>query len=172
MLTYGKPTPNAMHQNNLTFIAAYNPKDPPELLFKRCIDCREIAIIAQVPYTAKQLLMNIVDLFTCASIYMRDMDNWECKPDTNKMYFNLRSLIQATYQCRLASGVITATQSGYASNNHFARLTATDDVLDNGTAETIIKSIQNHMANLSATILLQSTTSNNANTSIFNALMQ
>jgi hypothetical protein len=35
MSTYGKPTPNAMRQNNSTFIAAYNPKDPPELLFKR-----------------------------------------------------------------------------------------------------------------------------------------
>jgi hypothetical protein len=35
-----------MRQNNLTFIAAYNPKDPPKLLFKRCADCQEIAIVA------------------------------------------------------------------------------------------------------------------------------
>ncbi len=65
-----------------------------------------------------------------------------------------------------------ATQSGYTSNNHFAGLTTADDVSDDGTAKTIVESIQTHMANLSATILLQSTGSNNANTAIFNASMQ
>jgi hypothetical protein len=49
MLTYGKPTPNVMCQNNLTFIAAYNPQDPPKLLFKPCADFQEIAIVAWVP---------------------------------------------------------------------------------------------------------------------------
>jgi hypothetical protein len=93
MLTYGKPTPDTMHHNNLTFIAAYNPKDPPELLFKHCTNCQEIVIIAKVPYTAEQLLMNIVDLFTHASIYTHDMDNWECKPDADKMYVNLQPFI-------------------------------------------------------------------------------
>jgi hypothetical protein len=28
MTTYGKPTPNVVHQNNLTFLSPYNPKDP------------------------------------------------------------------------------------------------------------------------------------------------
>jgi hypothetical protein len=75
MLRYGKPTPNMMRQNKLTFIATYNPKDPPELLFKHCADCQEIAIVARVPYMAKQLLMNIFNLFTCAGIYPHSMDN-------------------------------------------------------------------------------------------------
>jgi hypothetical protein len=51
MLTYGKPTPDAVHQNNVTFFSAYNPKDPPELLFKHITDCQEVAIVAKVPYT-------------------------------------------------------------------------------------------------------------------------
>ncbi len=46
MTMYGKHTPKAMCQNNITFISAYNPKDPPKLLFKRCADCQEIGIIA------------------------------------------------------------------------------------------------------------------------------
>ncbi len=75
MPRYGKPTPDAMCQNKLTFIAAYNPKDPPELLFKHCTDCQEIAIDARVPYTAKRLLMHIVNLFTHAGIYPHGMDN-------------------------------------------------------------------------------------------------
>jgi hypothetical protein len=32
--TYGKPTPDAMRQNNFAFLAPYNPQEPPELLFK------------------------------------------------------------------------------------------------------------------------------------------
>jgi hypothetical protein len=172
MSTYGKPTPDAMCQNNLTFIAAYNLKDLPKLLFKCCADCQEIAIVARVPYMAKQLLMNIVNLFRHAGIHARDMDDWECKPNANQMYVNLRPFIQAVYQHHLASGVNTATQSGYASNNHFAGLTITDNVSDDGTADTIVDSIQTHMANLSASVLLQSTASNNANTAVFNALLQ
>jgi hypothetical protein len=172
MPTHGKPTPNTMRQNNLTFNTAYNPKDPPKLLFKHCPNCQEIAIVARVPCTAKQLLMNIVDLFTHAGIYAHDMDNWECKPNTDKTYINLHPFIQTTYQRRLASGVIMATQSRYASNNCFAGLTTTDDVSDNGMAKSIVKSIQTHIANLSATILLQSTVSNDVNTAIFNASMQ
>ncbi len=172
MLTYGKPSPDAMRQNNLTFIASYNLKDPPGLLFKRCASCQEIAIVARVPYSPEQLLMNIVDLFTHAGIYARNMDNWECKPDADKTYVNLRPFIQAAYQRCLVSGVITATQSGYALNNCFAELTATDNILDDGTADTIIESIQTHMANLSTSVFLQPTMSNNTNTAIFNASMQ
>jgi hypothetical protein len=110
--TYGKPTPDAMCQNNLTFITAYNPKDPPKLLFKRCADCQEITIVARVPDKAEQLLMIIVDLFMHAGIYAWDIDDWECKPDAKKTYVNLRPFIQAAYQHPLASGVVMATQSG------------------------------------------------------------
>ncbi len=114
MTMYGTPTPNAMRQNNLTFISTYNPKDPPELPFKRCANCQEIAIVVKVPYTSKQLLMNVVNLFTRSGIYLRDMDKWEHKPGVNKMHVNLRPFIQAAYQRRLTLGMITATQSGYA----------------------------------------------------------
>ncbi len=126
MTTYGKLKPGMMCQNDLMFLFPYNPKDPPELLFRRCADCQEIAIVAKVPYMPKQLLMNVVDLFTHAGIYTRDMDDWECKPNNNKTCVNLCPFIQAAYQCRLASGVITASQSGYASNNCFAGLTTED----------------------------------------------
>ncbi len=154
MMTYDKPTPDAVHQNNLTFIATYNPKDPPKLLFKRVADCQEVAIMAKVMSTMKQLLMNIVYLFTRLGVYARDMDNWERKPLANQTYFNLRPFIQAAYHCHLASGVITATRNGYAFNNCFAGLTAKGDVSDDGTADTIVESINTHMANLSASVLL------------------
>jgi hypothetical protein len=172
MTMYSKPSPNAMCQNNLTFISTYNLKVPPKLLFKRCAKCQEIAIIVKVPYTTEQLLMNIVDLFTCLGIYASNMDDWERKPDADKTYFNLCPFNQATYQCPLASGVITPTQSSYASSNRFAGLTAEDNVSGDGTAKTILESINTHMANISASVLSQSNATDNANTAIFNTSMQ
>ena len=172
MLTYGKPTPDAVRQNNVMFFSAYNPQDPPELLFKRIADCQEVAIVAKVPYTTEQLLMNVVDLFTRAGIYARDMDDWERKPPAEQTYYNLRPFIQAAYQRRLASGLITATGSGYASNNRFAGFTADDEASEDGTADTIVESINSHIANLTASVMTQSNAANDANTAMFNASMQ
>ena len=113
--------------------------------------------------------MNVVDLFMRAGIYAHDMDDWERKPPNEQTYYNLRPFIQAAYQRRLASGVITATASGYASNNQFAGLTADDKASDDDTAETIIESIISNMANLTASVLTQPNASSDVNTAIFNA---
>ncbi len=86
MLTYGKSTPNAMRQNNLTSISTYNPKDPPKLRFKRCANCQEVAIVLKVPYMSEQLLMNVIDLFMHLGIYAPYMDDWEYKAKANKTY--------------------------------------------------------------------------------------
>ena len=75
MLTYGKPTPDAMRQNNLNFLTPYNPQETPEILFKQCRDCQEIAIIAKVPYTKEQLLMNVVYLLHQCGLYTRDLED-------------------------------------------------------------------------------------------------
>jgi hypothetical protein len=149
MLTYGKPTPDAVRQNNLTFFFAYNPKDPPEVLFKHFANCQEIAIDAKVPFTANQFLMNTFDLFTRSGLYVRGMDNWEQKLPTDQTYFLSRPFIQAAYQRRLPSGSVTAAASRYSSVNCFAGLGAEDGVSDNGTTKTVIESINAHMANLS-----------------------
>jgi hypothetical protein len=49
MKIYDQPTPDAMRQNMT--------QDPPEILFKWCADCQEVAIIANEKYTDQQLLM-------------------------------------------------------------------------------------------------------------------
>jgi hypothetical protein len=75
--TFGKPTPDTMCQNNPTFLAAYNPQDPPQLLSKQCTDCQEIATLAQNPYTTRQLLLNALDLITQCGFYQRNIKDWE-----------------------------------------------------------------------------------------------
>jgi hypothetical protein len=54
-------------------------------------------------------------------------------------------------QKRISSGTMTSAQGGYSGGgNRFAGLTTADeDVLDDGTAETIAGTISSHMANLS-----------------------
>ncbi len=100
------------------------------------------------------------------------MDDWERKPLTDQTYFNLRPFIQAAYQRRITSGTVTASAGGYGSNNRFAGLSTEDDVSDDGTAKTIVESINNHMANLSASVMTQLSASNDANTTVFNAAIQ
>jgi hypothetical protein len=59
---YSKPTPDAMCQNNVNFLAEYNLQDPPEILFKRCTDIQEISTLAKNLYTTQQLLINALNL--------------------------------------------------------------------------------------------------------------
>jgi hypothetical protein len=94
MKTYGQPTPDVMRQNMTTFLSPYNPQDPPEILFKRCADCQEIAIIANVKYTNQQLLINVINLLTGCGIYQRNLEDWDQKSKAKRRCINLRPFIQ------------------------------------------------------------------------------
>ncbi len=171
MKTYSRPMPNAMQQNMTTFLAPYNPQDPPEILFKHCADCQEVVITANVKYTNEQLLMNIIDLLTPCGLYQCDLDDWDRKPDAEKTWLNLRPFIQEAYQRCLASGNMTTGQGGYASRNRFAGFAnnaGEDNVLDDDTAKTITTTINSHMASLSA----QTAASLEANAMQINASLQ
>jgi hypothetical protein len=150
MSTYRNPTPDAMLQNNLNFLAPYNPQEPPEILFKRCTDCQEIAIIAKVPYMPEQLLMNVVDLLHRCGLYTRDLEDWDRRADENKTWMHICTFIQEAYQRHLQSGVTTAALSGYASINRFAGLAEIDKASDDSLVETLAGTITTHLANLSA----------------------
>ena len=71
--TYGKPTPDAMRQNNVNFLAAYNPQDPPEILFKQCTDAQEIAMLTK--NLTQQLLINAIDLLVCCGLYQHNLED-------------------------------------------------------------------------------------------------
>jgi hypothetical protein len=116
------------------------------------------------------MLMNVVNLFTQAGIYARDMNNWDWKVNNAKTYLLFRPFIQDAYQRRLTSGPFTTGQGGYASFNRFAGLTTNNDISNNDTAETIAGTINNHMANVS--VSAQTTMLNNANMSLINASLQ
>ena len=102
--TYGKPTPGSMRQNNVNFLAAYNPQNPPEILFKRCTKVREIATLAKNLYMTQQLFINALDLIAQTGLYQCDLKDWECKPNADQTWINLRPHIQEAYQHRLTLG--------------------------------------------------------------------
>jgi hypothetical protein len=147
--TYVKPTPDAMCQNNVNFLAAYNPQDPPKILFKQCTDAQEIVTLAKNPYTTQQLLINAIDLLAHCGLYQRYLEDWECKPLGDQTWINLRPFIQEAYQRRLTSGTITSAQGVFAQNFRFAGLATDVDSYDD-TAETIAGTINSHMVNLKA----------------------
>ena len=147
--TYGKPTADAMRQNNVNFLVAYNPQDPPEILFKQCTDTQEIATLAENPYTTQQLLINAIDLLAHCGLYQCDLEDWERKPIGDQTWINMRPFIQEAYQRRLTSDTITSAQGGFAQNNRFAGL-ATDVNSNDDTAETIAGTINLHVVNLAA----------------------
>ncbi len=91
MKTYGRPTPDAMRQNMMNFLSPYNPQDLPEILFKHCNNCQEVA------FTNEQLLMNVIDLLTRCSLYQRDLEDWDCKLEPAKRWLNLHLFIQEVY---------------------------------------------------------------------------
>ncbi len=147
--TYGKPTPDAMRQNNVNFLAAYNPQDPPELLFKRCNDAQEIATLVKNPYTTQQLLIKAIDLLARSGLYQRDLEDWERKPIGDQTWINLQPFIQEAYRRRFTSGKITSAQGGFTQTKRFAGL-ATEVDSDDDTAKTIAGTINSHMANLTS----------------------
>jgi hypothetical protein len=146
--TFGKPTPDAMRQNIVNFLAAYNPQDPP-ILFKRCTDAQEIATLAKNPYTTQQLLITAIDLLARCRLYQHDLKDWEHKPLGDQTWINLRPFILEAYQRRRTSGMITSARGGFTQDNRFAGL-ATDVNSNDDTAETIAGIINLHMANLTA----------------------
>jgi hypothetical protein len=60
--TYGRPTPNALLQNNMLFCSAYSPADAPKTLFRHIKDCQEVQLLGKDEYTPKQLLNNTIRL--------------------------------------------------------------------------------------------------------------
>jgi hypothetical protein len=167
---YSKPMPDAMRQNNLTFLAPYNPQEPPKLLFKQCSDCQGIAIMAKVPYIGEQMMMNVINLLTRSGMFVQDLKDWDRTPSADQTWINLRSFIQEFYQQCITSRTMMSAQGGYTGGgNCFAGLTAKEDnVSDDNTAETIAGMINLHMANLS----LQTVGTIEASRSQVNATLQ
>ncbi len=82
---YGRPTPAALLQNDTLFWSVYSPQDAPKVLFRCIEDCQEVQVLGEDPYMAQQLLNNAVRLLLQCGLYLQDFEDWNCKPNTDKI---------------------------------------------------------------------------------------
>jgi hypothetical protein len=84
-MAYGKPTPMALHNNNLLFRSPMATNDAPELLFYRIEQCQGIATLAGDPYTQMQIINTVVRILMQVQVLpSKEFDTWEQTP--NKTY--------------------------------------------------------------------------------------
>jgi hypothetical protein len=66
--SYGKPTPMALHNNDLLFCSPMTTTDAPKMLFYRIKQCQEIATMAGDPYTQMQIMNMVVRILMQAQV--------------------------------------------------------------------------------------------------------
>jgi hypothetical protein len=113
--SYGKPTPMAMHNNDILFRSPMATTEAPEMLFYRIEQCQEIATLAGDPFTAMQVVNTAVRILMQAQVLpTKEFDTWEQTP--LKSYPALKTFIHAAYTRRLQSLALRTTtgQHGYA----------------------------------------------------------
>jgi hypothetical protein len=112
--SYGKPNMMTIHQNNLLFQSLFHPSDTPEMLFCRIEQCQETQMIAEDPYTPKQIISNTVRLLMASGIsLLKEFDTWDALK--NKKYPILKTFVHEAYTRRLTSIQLRnmAGQQGY-----------------------------------------------------------
>ena len=117
--TYGKLDTMTLLQNDTFFQSAFYPKNAHKLLFYRIEQCQEIQVLAQDPYSDKQIINNAVRLLMQASIFpLKEFDDWEAI--TPKSYPALKIFIGGAYTRHIWAQQLcnTAGQMGYTTQNN------------------------------------------------------
>jgi hypothetical protein len=75
---YGKPTPMALHNNDILFRSTMATTDAPKMLFYRIEQCQEIANLAEDPYTLMQIMNTVVLILMQAQVLpSKEFNTWE-----------------------------------------------------------------------------------------------
>jgi hypothetical protein len=107
-MSYGKPTPMALHNNDLLFCSPMTTTDAPEMLFYRIKQCQEIATLAGDPYTQMQIMNMVVRILMQAQVLpSKEFDTWE--QTAAKTYPGLKTFIHEAYTRRLQSLALRTT---------------------------------------------------------------
>ena len=140
--TYGKPDAQTTEANEAMFRMLIQQNQTPESVFLRLEECQEVAILADNPYTDKQLISQAVMILRKSNTFpIKDFDDWE--PKTNKTWALMKTNFQAAYTKRLNAISLgqTAGQQGCTSRNPWEIMANTigDDASTNpyGTHTTI-----------------------------------
>jgi hypothetical protein len=144
--SYGKPTPMALHNNNLLFRSPMATNEAPEMLFYRIKQCQEIATLAGDPYTQMQIINTVIHILMQEQVLpSKEFDTWE--QTSNNSSPGLKKFIHEAYTRRLQSLALRTTtgQQGYApggGTNMFNVLGSKDEDTDTANDETATTSTQ------------------------------
>ena len=159
-MAYGRPTPQALLQNDTLFRSVYSPQEAPEVLFRHIEDCQEVQILGEDPYTAQQLLNNAVCLLLQTRLYTRDFEDWDRKIATDKMWTKLKTFIQESYTRRMNASSITSGAHRYVQNAYAALGEESDEEDDD------VQTVITQMAALTTQSQLTASTSAETNESV------
>lgn len=140
--TYGKPDAQTTAANGAMYNMPITGGQTPESLFLRIEECQEVAILADDPYTFKQMINHTVRLLRKSNIFpIKEFDDWEPLP--NKTWAMMKLYFHDAYTRRLnvISLSQTSGQHGYSNPNQYEIMAHTvgDDAstTSDGTQNTI-----------------------------------
>jgi hypothetical protein len=91
-----------LFHNNTLFCSPFLATEAPETLFYQIEQYQEIPMIAQDPYTLKQIIGNTVRLLMQSGIFLlKEFDTWKVMPI--KSYPILKTFIHEAYSRRLTA---------------------------------------------------------------------
>jgi hypothetical protein len=93
---YSKPTPMALHNNDILFRSAMATTDAPEMLFYRIEQCQEIVTLVGDPYTPMPIMNTVVRILMQAQVLpSKEFNTWE--QTGVKTYPGLKTFVHEVY---------------------------------------------------------------------------
>jgi hypothetical protein len=75
---YGRPDPSAIQANETKWNAPHSPTDSPESLFHKMEQCQEVVMLADNPYTKKQIITKTVEHLKRSGMFpTKEYEDWE-----------------------------------------------------------------------------------------------
>jgi hypothetical protein len=128
--TFGKPDAQAVLANDTVYRTPLRSNETPESLFRRLEECQEVQVLADNPYTDKQLIVHAVLLLRQSAIFPnKEFEDWDNLPDATKTWAGLKTFFHTAFTRRLTAIALNPTsgQHGYANANPFSAFNIAHD---------------------------------------------
>jgi len=150
---YGRPDPSAIQANETKWNAPHSPTDSPESLFHKMEQCQEVAMLADNPYSEKQIITKTVEHLKRSGMFpVKEYEDWGAV--TAKTYVLLKEHFYKAYTRRLDAiqNGATSGQHGYVNANQYGALMKTEGSEDCSSREETTVTLAEAMVNADAKI--------------------
>ena len=150
---YGRPDPSAIQAYETMCNAPHSHTDSPESLFHKMEQCQEVAMLADNPYTEKQIITKTVEHLKRSGMFpTKEYEDWGAI--TAKTYVLLKQHFYKAYTRRLDAiqNGATSGQHGYVNSNQYGALMTTEELEDSSSGEETTVTLAEAMVNADARI--------------------